>query len=186
MNKKTGYVLRIVLGCYLAYLGVKIANQMIRSKPTNMAVMCVSAVIFFAVGAGYAIYCLKKLFDIRKQEMGESGDSEEDENRNRNLRTSRTSGGIDLKRTVLSQSTDHMAEGSESEKKGNSGETASGKQEEKTKPEPAEPKETVYRDLSGDMNGDLLEKEAEKSEEETLLETVKEEKEEIESDYEEK
>ena len=81
MNKKAAYALRIILGGYLAYLGVRILILMVREKPTDMIFMCVMSAVFIVVGGGYAVYCLKKLFDIRKGEKG-TALSDEPENDN--------------------------------------------------------------------------------------------------------
>ena len=79
MNKKAAYALRIVLGAYLAFLGVKLIIQMVQEKPTNMIYICVMSVIFVAVGGGYAVYSLKELLDIRKGEKGTGVSDEPDE-----------------------------------------------------------------------------------------------------------
>lgn len=81
MNKKAAYALRIILGVYLAYLGVRILILMVREKPTDMIFMCAMSAVFIVVGGGYAVYCLKKLFDIRKGEKG-TALSDEPENDN--------------------------------------------------------------------------------------------------------
>ena len=81
MNKKAAYALRIILGGYLAYLGVRILILMVREKPTDMIFMCAMSAVFIVVGGGYAVYCLKKLFDIRKGEKG-TALSDEPENDN--------------------------------------------------------------------------------------------------------
>lgn len=75
MNKKTGYAFRIVLGGYLAYLGIRILIQMANERPNNMVLMSVVAVIFTVIGGAYAIYSLKKVWDLRKEEM--TGTAEE-------------------------------------------------------------------------------------------------------------
>ncbi len=84
MNKKAFYAFRIVLGGYLAYLGAGILIQMINERPGNMAFMIIVAVIFLIVGAGYAVFSLKKVLDIRKEEQqAEDGrDIMEEENGN--------------------------------------------------------------------------------------------------------
>lgn len=64
MNKKSGYALRIVLGGYLAYLGVRILTEMIQKRPSNMTLMSVMAVLFIVVGVGYAGNALCKAFDV--------------------------------------------------------------------------------------------------------------------------
>lgn len=81
MNKNAAYALRIVLGGYLVYLGIRILILMVQEKPADMILMCAMSVIFIAVGGGYAGYCIKKVLDIRKEEKGsfESDGAEEDE-----------------------------------------------------------------------------------------------------------
>ena len=74
MNKKAGCGFRIAVGAYLAYLGGSILYQMTKEKPSNMALMVAVAVVFLIVGAGYAVINIKKLLDIRKEEMSGGAD----------------------------------------------------------------------------------------------------------------
>lgn len=74
-NRKTGYALRIVLGGYLAYLGVRLLLQMLEEKPSNMVVMSVAAVLFIIIGGGYALYSIKKVIDISRADR-EEGDAQ--------------------------------------------------------------------------------------------------------------
>lgn len=69
MNKKSGYALRIVLGGYLTYLGIRILSEMIQQRPSNMTLMSVLAVVFILVGVAYAGNAVCKTFeiDIKKQ-----------------------------------------------------------------------------------------------------------------------
>ena len=69
MNKKSGYALRIVLGGYLTYLGIRILSEMIQQRPSNMTLMSVLAVVFILVGVAYAWNAICKTFeiDIKKQ-----------------------------------------------------------------------------------------------------------------------
>lgn len=69
MNKKSGYALRIVLGGYLTYLGIRILSEMIQQRPSNMTLMSVLAVVFILVGIAYAGNAICKTFeiDIKKQ-----------------------------------------------------------------------------------------------------------------------
>ena len=64
MNNKTGYGLRTVLGGYLAYLGIRMLIQTINDRPANMMFMGVMAVLFAVVGIAYAVYSLKKVWEI--------------------------------------------------------------------------------------------------------------------------
>ena len=81
MNKKAGYAFRIVLGGYLAYLGIRLLLQMVKEKPSNMILMCVVGAIFLIIGGGYAIYCMKKVWDIIKEEKGWGVSEEQSENK---------------------------------------------------------------------------------------------------------
>lgn len=69
MNRKSGYALRIVLGGYLTYLGIRILSEMIQQRPSNMTLMSVLAVVFILVGVAYAGNAICKTFeiDIKKQ-----------------------------------------------------------------------------------------------------------------------
>ena len=69
MNKKSGCALRIVLGGYLTYLGIRILSEMIQQRPNNMTLMSVLAVVFILVGVAYAGNAICKTFeiDIKKQ-----------------------------------------------------------------------------------------------------------------------
>lgn len=74
MNNKTGYGLRIVLGGYLAYLGIRMLIQTINDRPANMMFMGAMAVLFAVVGIAYAVYSLKKVWEMRKEEMKSTED----------------------------------------------------------------------------------------------------------------
>lgn len=64
MNKKSGCALRIVLGGYLTYLGIRILSEMIQQRPSNMTLMSVLAVVFILVGVAYAGNAICKTFEI--------------------------------------------------------------------------------------------------------------------------
>lgn len=68
MNQKAAYAFRIILSGYLAYLGVKLLIEMTKEKPSNMIFMMAMGVVFLVIGAGYAVYCMKKVWDIMKAE----------------------------------------------------------------------------------------------------------------------
>ena len=69
MNNRTGYGLRIVLGGYLAYLGIRMLIQTVNERPANMMFMGAMAVIFSVVGIAYVAYSLKKVWELRKEEL---------------------------------------------------------------------------------------------------------------------
>ena len=76
MNNRTGYGLRIVLGGYLAYLGIRMLIQTVNERPANMMFMGAMAVIFSVVGIAYVAYSLKKVWELRKEELKSQGDGE--------------------------------------------------------------------------------------------------------------
>lgn len=71
MNNKMGYGLRTVLGGYLAYLGVRMLIQTVNNRPANMMFMGAMAVLFAVVGIAYAVYSLKKVWEVKKEGMAE-------------------------------------------------------------------------------------------------------------------
>lgn len=70
MNKKASFALRIVLGGYLAWLGIRILLEINETKPSNTVFMGIMAVIFIIIGGGYAIFSIRQVLKIRKEEMG--------------------------------------------------------------------------------------------------------------------
>ena len=78
MDRKAVYAFRIVLGGYLAYLGIRMLIQMADERPSNMVFMSVIAVIFTVVGGGYTIYSLKKVWEIKKEEKSMAAAAEEE------------------------------------------------------------------------------------------------------------
>ena len=64
MNKKIGDIIRIVLGCYLAFLGIRILMQAVEQEPTNKTFLTLAASVFVIVGAVYALYSLKNVLGI--------------------------------------------------------------------------------------------------------------------------
>ena len=166
-KKKAGYGFRIVIGGYLAWLGASILYQMINEKPSNMAVMCVSAVVFIVVGGGYAIFSIKKVLDLRKEEMreaqGNPGDSGVEDGAPDTVGSSSSARQIDLNSTVV-KSTPDAEQNPGADPEAGSEDKTEGTEEKNTESTDAESKSTV-------TEGD------------TVPDEVPEE---IESDYEEK
>ena len=71
MNKKSGFVLRMVAGLYLSYLGIALFSQAMRDKPSDYMMKAVIAVIFLGVGVWYTIRNIRALYQLT---MGDSGD----------------------------------------------------------------------------------------------------------------
>lgn len=59
MKKKGWNVFRILLGCYLVFLGVCLLIQVTRENPTDRNLMTVFSVVFIVAGAVYALYAVK-------------------------------------------------------------------------------------------------------------------------------
>ena len=94
MNKKAWYTFRIVLGGYLAWLGIRMLIEMVNEKPNNMVFMCTMSVIFILIGLAYAIYYVKKIFDLKKEdhrieeedkEVFNAGKDQADQRRQKNV-----------------------------------------------------------------------------------------------------
>lgn len=77
MNKKASSALRIVLGGYLAWLGIRILLEVNETKPSNTVFMGIMAVIFIIIGGGYAAFSVRQVLKIRKEEMGFNETAEE-------------------------------------------------------------------------------------------------------------
>ena len=71
MNKKSGFVLRMVAGLYLSYLGIALFSQAMRDKPSDYMMKVVIAVIFLGVGVWYTIRNIRSLYQLT---MGDSAD----------------------------------------------------------------------------------------------------------------
>ena len=132
MNKKAGYAFRIVLGGYLAYLGIRLLLQMVKEKPSNMILMCVVGAIFLIIGGGYAIYCMKKVWDIIKEEKGWGVSEEQSENKTKASTDSAKIRQVNMQATQIKET----ISGSETAKK--TEEQQSFKVEEQRRAEPDE------------------------------------------------
>ena len=178
MNKKAAYALRLILGAYLAYLGVKLIIQMVQERPTNMILMCALSVVFVIVGGGYAIYSLKKLLDIRKEERGTAVSDEPDEE------SGSAAVNPNAVRQMDMQSTDGRAVGDEDASADSevpvAREEPADKDDKKSLAE-ADPKEEKEQGTVGEETEEMKETVGEETEE--TKETIEEE---IENDYEEK
>lgn len=124
MNKKSGYAVRIVLGGYLAYLGVRILTEMIQKRPSNMTLMSIMAVIFIIVGIGYAGNAICKVFgvDVRKllikiQEKKEQAKKIKEEANSTNDETVKEKVSDDTLPTMLSEEEQKKLEGNVQEEK---------------------------------------------------------------------
>ena len=77
MNNKSGHVIRIILGAYLAYLGVRILMRVIEAEPSNSEIMGLLAVLFIVIGGGYAVFSIRNLIKIYKSENAKNSGLDE-------------------------------------------------------------------------------------------------------------
>lgn len=78
MNKKSGLVLRIILGAYLIFLGCNLLTQLIKIQPSDMVVKSVFALIFIVTGALYAFHNARAVYRIVKEETADPEEKTED------------------------------------------------------------------------------------------------------------
>ena len=93
MNKKTNYILRLVLGMYLTFIGINLVRETIVSRPSDLAFKIFMGVIFIIIGVGYAIWIIKRMLASKKAELEEQKREEAAENalRKMQLRKERVS-----------------------------------------------------------------------------------------------
>ena len=65
MNKKIWDAFRIVLGAYLVWIGIRILMETADGQPTNRVVLNVAAVFFIFIGAGYALFYVRKVSGVK-------------------------------------------------------------------------------------------------------------------------
>lgn len=66
MNKKSGLILRIMLGAYLTYLGVDLVRTIMAEKPSDMMMKAAMGVAFIIVGICYAIWAIRGAWKLYK------------------------------------------------------------------------------------------------------------------------
>lgn len=92
MSQKSWYVLRIVAGLYLMYLGIQIIRDLLNERPEDMVFKAAIAVVFVIVGAAYTAYSAKNVWKMNREvqaevendetEDADENAAEEDENSN--------------------------------------------------------------------------------------------------------
>lgn len=55
MGRRLGFILKLLVGAYLIFVGVTLLNTVLEVRPGNQEVMCGIAAVFILVGAGYLI-----------------------------------------------------------------------------------------------------------------------------------
>ena len=70
MKKKSVYILKIILGGYLAFIGISLFVLMQQQKPSNMISLSVLGAISAMIGIIYAVYFLMKVLNIKNMDRG--------------------------------------------------------------------------------------------------------------------
>lgn len=79
MNKKSGLVLRLILGGYLVFLGVSVISQAMKTQPSDLVIKAFFGVLFIAVGGFYAFINIRRMFHLmEKESRSNSGSSADD------------------------------------------------------------------------------------------------------------
>lgn len=72
MNHNRGrYILRVIMGGYLAFIGGNLIREMMIEKPSDMTFKIFMGVLFLIVGLGYTIWTIKNVVSEMKNEMEE-------------------------------------------------------------------------------------------------------------------
>jgi len=94
MSGKNGLVLRIVLGGFLAYQGIKLIGMPAAERPDNFIPLAVCAVLFIVIGVLFAVNAVKNYVKYMKdtelqavsyEELKEKEKAEEPESEESNL-----------------------------------------------------------------------------------------------------
>ena len=90
MNKKTNYILRLMLGMYLAFIGVNLIRETLAAHPSDLAFKLFMGIIFAIIGAGYTIWIIKRMVSSKKAEQAEQKREEAAEAALKKMETTRT------------------------------------------------------------------------------------------------
>lgn len=69
MNQRGRYILRIVLGGYLAFIGGNLTWEMWTEKPSDMAFKMFMGIVFLVIGVGYTIWSIKNVVGELKTDL---------------------------------------------------------------------------------------------------------------------
>jgi len=67
MSGKNGLVLRIVLGGFLAYQGIKLLMIPVQDRPENFIPLAICAIVFIVIGAAFVINTLRNYIRFSKE-----------------------------------------------------------------------------------------------------------------------
>lgn len=70
-------IFRVLLGGYLAYLGITLVTDAIKDKPEHYIIFMLVGIIFTVIGGGWLIYSLRSHFkNQKKEEIEETDDTQ--------------------------------------------------------------------------------------------------------------
>lgn len=86
MNKKGGDVLRILLGCYLVFIGTSLWIQVSKANPNNERLMVLASAVMIVAGLAYGLFSLKRItgfsfkFMKKRTDRGAQNETEREKN----------------------------------------------------------------------------------------------------------
>lgn len=78
--KKAAFIVRIILGAYLVWIGARLLIQALNERPSNMMLLSVMSVVFIVFGAFYVIVSARTVYRMNrggKEGTGNSSSSPE-------------------------------------------------------------------------------------------------------------
>lgn len=79
MNKKSGLVLRLILGGYLVFLGVSVISQAMKTQPADLVIKVLFGVLFIAVGGFYMFTHIRQMLRLVEKESREDSNQGADD-----------------------------------------------------------------------------------------------------------
>lgn len=76
MNKKSTFIFKMILGLYLAYIGVQLIIDVTREQPSNLIFTYAMSVLFIIIGVGYAFQNIKKILPPKEDNPKEKPQDE--------------------------------------------------------------------------------------------------------------
>ena len=67
MSAKNGLTLRIILGVYLAYQGIKLLGIPAQERPDNFILFAICGIVFIVIGAVFAVNAVKNYIRLTKE-----------------------------------------------------------------------------------------------------------------------
>ena len=64
--KKAAFIVRIILGAYLVWIGARLLIQALNERPSNMVLLSVMSVVFIVFGAFYVIVSARTVYRMNR------------------------------------------------------------------------------------------------------------------------